>query len=249
MLAATAARSVLAVGLVIVLLGCYQSYQSFTDVDSDGHVDADGFHEVDADVDVRVDADAASDEGGDVDVVRDAADADGDADADAYDAGDADGDVTACDGAWLDPTTGYLWENPPSDTMRNWDDAMSYCNGLSLCGYPAGSWHLPTISELRSFIRGCPGTVTGGACGVTDSCLDSSCWSSAACNRCSWLGGPDSDGCYWDSTVGGDCYWYWSSSSYAESTFLAWVVNFTGGSVNGLGKTVPLDVRCVRREP
>ncbi|MBI5487471.1 MAG: DUF1566 domain-containing protein [Deltaproteobacteria bacterium] len=223
MLAATAARSVLAVELVIVLLGCYQSYQSFAEVDSDGHVDADVVHEVDADVDADADADG---DGG----------------------RDADGDVTACDGAWQDLTTGYLWETTPSDTTRNWDDAVAYCNGLSLCGYPAGSWHLPTISELRSFIRGCPDTMVGGGCRVTDSCLGSGCHSSS-CYSCTPLSGPGTGGCYWSPGVSGPCVSYWSSSSYAGGVSGAWSVSFYNGYVDGYDKTSTHYVRCVRRGP
>ena len=176
--------------------GCHQSYQNFEDAEADGHVDAEVVHDADTEGDVRVDADAESDEGGDVDVVRDATDADADADVEAD--ADADGDASVCDGAWQDPITGYLWEIPPPYMSMNWDDAVAHCNGLVLCGYPAGSWHLPTISELRSFIRGCPDTMTGGACGVTDSCLDYDlCWGSA-CRSCLLSGGPGPEGCYWD---------------------------------------------------
>jgi hypothetical protein len=132
----------------------------------------------------------------------------------------------------------------------NWDDAVAYCGGLVLCGFPAGNWHLPTISELRSLIRGCPDTMTGGACGVTDSCLgDDLCWS-WECRSCLRSGGPGSDGCYWDPTVSGDCsMWYWSSSSYAVDASYAWYVSFYIGSVNHFVKTIAFGVRCVRRRP
>ena len=39
---------------------------------------------------------------------------------------------------------------------------------------------------------------------------------------------------------------YWSSSSYAGGTAGAWSVNFNSGSVDGLDKTAPYYVRCVR---
>jgi hypothetical protein len=173
---------------------------------------------VDSDADVRVDVDAV-DDGGD----------------------------RSCDGTWLDPTTGYLWENPPSDPMRNWDDAMAFCNGLTLCGSVARRWHLPTISELRSFVRGCPNMMTGGACGVTDSCLDASC-DSPSCSECS-SPHPGGGECYWDPSLSGGCRRYWSSSSYAGSTSYAWYVDFYVGFVSNRVKTARHHVRCVRPSP
>jgi hypothetical protein len=154
-----------------------------------------------------------------------------------------DADASVWSGAWYDSTTGYLWQDPPH-MYPDWAEAVAYCDGLTVCGYPAGAWHLPTISELRSFIRGCPDTVTGGACGVTDSCLDPGCDSSSC--SCPSLGG----GCSWAAGVTGTCELpYWSSSSYAGGASSAWFVDFTSGSVAGIVKDITGSVRCVRRGP
>jgi hypothetical protein len=160
------------------------------------------------------------------------------------------GDAGACDGAWRDPTTGYLWENPASDAAGNWDAARMYCNALALCGMPAGSWHLPDIDELRSLIRGCPATMTGGACGVTDSCLGGdACWAEG-CDGCRPVGGPGSGGCYWDGALGGPCdWWYWSSSPFAVSGILNWDVSFYNATVRYNAKSNAGDVRCVHHGP
>jgi hypothetical protein len=174
-----------------------------------------------------------------------AGEADGDASADA----DADADVGpgTC---WTDPTTGFVWEDPPSDRLRSWDDAVSYCNGLSLCGYAAGAWRLPTISELRSLIRGCARTTTAGACGVTDSCLDVwTCYSMTDCDGCHGVR-PGPSGCYWDAAVRGSCVVCWSSSVFVfESVPFAWWVDFDSGSVSNYQLTFAIHVRCVHNGP
>jgi hypothetical protein len=187
---------------------------------------ADGGATIDADV--IHDGDGEADLGADVDV----------------------GGTGACDGTWLDPTTGYLWQNPPPDSWAYWRDALAYCNGLTLCEYPPGSWHLPTIDELRTLVRGCLGTMTGGACGVADSCLDTSCGSDPTCAGCDFMDGPGFEGCYWGGSVLGGCYWEWSSS-HVDGASAAWGVCFHSGyvSYDDDDHTHGHYVRCVHTGP
>jgi hypothetical protein len=131
---------------------------------------------------------------------------------------------------------------------------VEYCNALDLGGYGPGSWHLPTIGELRSLIRGCPATETGGPCGVTDTCLDAVCWDDS-CTGCSYFGGPGADGAYWPpelrGTSGTTAFLLYSSSACADRPHTAWVVVFDD---SGLGDSYTEDggrgdVRCVRPGP
>ena len=150
-------------------------------------------------------------------------------------------------GCWYDDTTGYLWEDPPMGGYLTWNDAIAYCAGLSLAGFGPGEWELPSISTLRTLIRGCPDTEDGGACGVTDACLEESCWHD--CEGCDGGGGPGAEGCYWDPALEGGCEWYWSSSSYAGSPSCAWAVYFTSGYVPSDDKANVYAARCVRSGP
>ena len=154
-----------------------------------------------------------------------------------------------CAGGLLDPTTRLCWQNPPPDREYNWREAVAYCRTLSRGGHGPGSWHLPTISELRSLIRGCPATETGGACGVTDACRGSGCWS-LGCDGCSSRSGPGTGGAYWPAGFSGpvDCFWS-SSSSYPGGLSLAWGVYFDDGDVNFVDQSVSPSVRCVRGGP
>lgn len=172
-----------------------------------------------------------------------------DADADA----DADGSTTACEGGWLDPVTSLCWQDPSSSSTTTWNGAVGYCANLSLAGHGPGSWHLPTISELRSLIRGCPGTVTGGSCGVTDACLGSeTCWD-ASCNACLESAGPGAGGVYWPVVLAdppGAYQDYWSSSPDTDVAGLWWYVNFRTGTVNGWDMSMDYYyARCVRPGP
>lgn len=146
-------------------------------------------------------------------------------------------------GPWTDPETNLTWQNPPAEDTMNWSNAKQYCSGLALDG---GGWHLPSIGELRTLIRGCSDTVTGGACGVTDSCLSySSCWSEGTCQSCSSGEGPTT-GCYWPDEMQGNCGWYWSSSAIEDHTGFAFAVNFNSGDVlSGFGGSSNR-VRCVQ---
>jgi hypothetical protein len=158
----------------------------------------------------------------------------GDDDDNDNDDDDNDNDNDTAETVWTDPTTSLMWQNGTtvgSDTYV-WQDAMNYCAGLIWGGYTG--WRLPRIDELRSLVRGCDSSDTGGLCGVTDSCSDQNCWS-VGCDGCDPLGGPGPGGAYWpleiSGYVGNDDD-YWSSSTFVVSgDNFSWPVNFYDGAI------------------
>lgn len=156
---------------------------------------------------------------------------------------------------WTDTSTGLVWQNPPFDGWKTWEEAKTYCTNNE-AGLPGTGWHLPNISELRSLIRGCPDQETGGACGVTDECskcgVGQSClsWNPCYddCTGCSLENGP-ANGCYWPNEMEGQglCSFSWVSSSPMEGNATGvWAVAFSRGNVGGLGVGTVAPVRCVR---
>ena len=144
-------------------------------------------------------------------------------------------------GVWADPYSGYMWQNPSRAEVHTWFEANDYCSNLNLGGYQ--DWRLPSISELRTLIRGCSETESGGACAVTDECKSLSCLSS--CNGCSTGQGPTM-GCYWPNGLVGKCARFWSSSSFEEIDDRAWLVYFDRSKLDYYGKIYDVYVRCVR---
>lgn len=51
------------------------------------------------------------------------------------------------DGTVTDGNTGLMWQQGEAGSVK-WEDAISYCEGLSLAGYT--DWRLPNIKELES---------------------------------------------------------------------------------------------------
>jgi len=51
------------------------------------------------------------------------------------------------DGTVTDNNTGLIWQQGEGG-QKTWEDAISYCEGLSLAGYT--DWRLPNIKELES---------------------------------------------------------------------------------------------------
>ena len=132
---------------------------------------------------------------------------------------------------------GKMWSSYQNLKMT-WDEAVDYCDNLTECGY--SDWHLPTINELRTLIQNCSETETGGACGVTDSCLESDCYTSSDCapNNYVIMNG------YFSKL--GDAKILWSSSNYLNSS--AWIADFRSGGIFSSSKS-SFDskyVRCVR---
>jgi len=153
---------------------------------------------------------------------------------------DCEGDVCT------DSRTNLMWQAKWFEwAADNWYWARNFCDDLSLAGYE--DWRLPTISELRSLVQGCDDTATGGACNVTDSCLESSC-ENPACDGCIYGEGPNG-GCFGASTMPGECYGFWSMSKVSDYEESAWYISFREGSIS-CGEMV-MDggehrVRCVR---
>jgi len=52
------------------------------------------------------------------------------------------------DGTISDQGTNLMWQKQDDGTIRNWADAITYCEGLILAGRT--DWRLPTIKELKS---------------------------------------------------------------------------------------------------
>jgi hypothetical protein len=245
---ATWSRTVALAALAVLLLGagCTSGIDLLGDgdhdvvppVDAGADADADVVADGDAEADVAVETDAEAE--AEIDIGADADDGDAVAD-------EGDTDAGTCVDGWYDPTSGLCWENPPDETVRNWADSVAYCDGLVLGGHD--DWHTPTISELRSFIRGCPPTETDGTCGVTDGCFGSSC--SAGCLGCPLSEGPATGGVYWPLDVSGrNLLGYWSSTPYADGpTYYAWWVDFRFARVIHYPVEEMGHIRCVRPGP
>ena len=126
-------------------------------------------------------------------------------------------------------------------------EGETYCAGLG------SGWRLPTITELRSIVRGCPAVECSrdmtacGACGINDDCVSygpPSCRNDA-CDGCSWGGGGD-NGCYWPSQLRGVCSFYWSSSSVDNEEYFYWHIDYSDAGVSNVSESSSLYVRCVR---
>ncbi|MBW2457725.1 MAG: DUF1566 domain-containing protein [Deltaproteobacteria bacterium] len=140
---------------------------------------------------------------------------------------------------WTDPGSGLTWQTVHQDPLT-WDDANAYCDQLTLGGHD--DWRLPTISDLRTLVRGCPTQSPDGACGVADDCLSNSC--TDTCFPCVSGQGPTS-GCYGPAELSGECGSYWSSSSWNGDGSVWWDFDFEDGFIDTSDYEVDL-VRCVR---
>jgi Protein of unknown function (DUF1566)/PEGA domain len=145
---------------------------------------------------------------------------------------------------WIDATADLIWQVSPTGGKMKLKEARAHCQGLTLGGH--SDWRLPTISELRSLIRGCQDTQAGGSCKVTDSALSRKHWE-PRCKGCWSARGPGSAGAYWPPKLSGKVSRYWSSSD-VEIMFLktAWFIDFTIGGVDSHNVRFDHNVRCVR---
>jgi hypothetical protein len=140
--------------------------------------------------------------------------------------------------------SGLTWADPSSEEIKHFSAVESHCASLG------DGWRVPTISELRTLIRGCESSETMGSCGVTNWCLSiyEPCLNDF-CEGCAQNGGP-ANGCYWPDGLMGTCGRYWSSSvstSYYGSDIIKFGVYFPTGRVLLFDDRYSTAyVRCVR---
>ena len=74
------------------------------------------------------------------------------------------------DGTITDNATGLMWQQADDGTTRDWENALSYAEGLSLGGYD--DWRLPNAKELHSILdyTRCPDITNSAAIDPLFSC-------------------------------------------------------------------------------
>lgn len=147
---------------------------------------------------------------------------------------------------WFDSATGLTWQKDPGDVELAWAPAIDYCRN-----YQGGKgWRLPDIDELRSLIRGCPDTISGGPCRESVQCSSAGldCYDGEKCMGCMDWKGPGKNGCYWPSELDGPCEWYWSSTTQSDLETYACFAHFRMAHLSHDAKTSDMThhVICVR---
>lgn len=145
------------------------------------------------------------------------------------------------DGTSTGSVSGLTWTTEGSTEALLWADAVTWCDTLAVAG---GGWHLPTITELRTLIRGCEGTVTDGTCGASDTCTDTTC-RDGTCYACDPDQGP-TGGCYGPAELTQECEAFWASTEVGNDPGSAWFVSFNDGHVYSYGVGNHYFARCVR---
>ncbi len=140
----------------------------------------------------------------------------------------------------FDQVTKIEWSNRSPDKM-DWPKAIDYCRNLNEGGH--SDWRLPDIDELRTLIKNCPKTETGGECRVSEKngCLHEKCWKnpykSCYCERKCDVG-------YYSKLGEENILWSYSTDSFLTS--YAWCVDFEAGYVFENNRFSQHHVRCVR---
>jgi hypothetical protein len=144
---------------------------------------------------------------------------------------------------WTDPTSSVTWLPSAPGEVLPFDKAARHCDSVKAGGHD--DWRLPTVDEIRSLIRDCPGTVSGGACTVTDACAGGDCFGDA-CFGCEFIKGR-ARGCYWPDALGKECDWVWSGTQVTGRPGFAWFVDFPYGFVLPISRDYEMSPWCVRR--
>ena len=143
-----------------------------------------------------------------------------------------------------DPVSGLFWQRDIPKKGMIWKEAEKYCSELEYGGFD--DWRMPTISELKTLIKGCKSGTE--KCRVDNKCrnpkcIDDNCY-------CSENRGPGEDGFYWQKKIwnykGDNMGSFWSSSVRPNHKFFYWGISFNNGGVDNGHRKSEFYVRCVR---
>jgi KaiC/GvpD/RAD55 family RecA-like ATPase len=127
---------------------------------------------------------------------------------------------------------GLKWSDK-SEEMYEWEDAVEYCKKMG--------GRLPTVSELRTLLKNCPDSETGGNCKVTDDCLsESKCWDKEKCGGCEF---DEDSGKY---SVFGDIGAFMTYSENIDNSNSSYAVSFISGAIRPGRKNLKGSVLCVK---
>lgn len=149
--------------------------------------------------------------------------------------------INAVDVTWYDAKSNLSWDREATVTT-GWQHADSKCSELVLCGHD--DWRLPKIEELRTLVRGCPATATGGSCRVGASCQATTCGTN--CGGCAVNGGPNRGG-YLPNELDSSIAPMLSSSFATDDAQYVWLMNPAAASVSLIfANQGGWNARCVR---
>lgn len=143
---------------------------------------------------------------------------------------------------------GLMWQVAIAGQEGTKTSASHTCSMLTLAGNT--DWRLPTISELRTLIRGCLENEPGGPCGVTSTCTDFDCKN--GCLACPFGQGIGVAGCYWPAEFPKDmspCGASWSSDDVVDPLGgepATWGIDFLFAQLVDENPANELLTRCVR---
>jgi len=144
------------------------------------------------------------------------------------------------DGTVNDSATGLMWQQDDSGSTKSWDDAISYCEALSLGG--SSDWRLPNAKELQSIVD------YTRAPGITNSASINAIFSATSITN---EAGQSDYGFYWSSTTHKSTTGENDSAVYVSFGRALGYMSNTWMDVHGAGaqRSDPKDISRVANDP
>lgn len=154
---------------------------------------------------------------------------------------------------FYDPLFGLMWSKAKTDPLL-YADAARYCEEMRVG--KTDDFRLPTITELRTLIKGCAATGVKGKCPVRDTCFTPECRLDD-CKGCEAEKGAGEDTLYWQPRIwehvpGWSKGFFWSTTEKrdmvpgeAKEKSEVWTASFVTGEIEAKELEIWGHARCV----